>query len=84
MDTENAKEVVKNVYNYLLSFYSPAESSKLSNFRVEEVREKEKNIMLTLSYDIAGDFPFERKREFKDFTVDKNSKKVISMTIRKI
>jgi hypothetical protein len=77
-----AKEAVKKAYEYLMNVSQDA--SKFSGFRVEEVKlDKNNNFLITLSYEFTGEFPFDRKREYKDFVVDESGK-VISMTIRNI
>lgn len=76
-----AKEAVKIAYEYLMAVSQ--DSVRYSNFRVEEVKlNSENNFLITLSYEYTGEFPFDKKREYKDFTINQD-KKVISMTMRK-
>lgn len=84
MATEVAKKAVEAAYKYLLSV-SPVPGSYFSNFRLEEItNDKDGNFLITLSYDMQGEFVFDKKREFKEFKVDKNGETVISMKIHKI
>lgn len=77
-----AKEAVKKAYEYLITVSQ--ESNRFSSFRVEEVKlDTDKNFLITLSYEFAGEFPFDKKREYKDFVVDQGGL-VTSMSIRKI
>jgi len=49
---------------------SNVSADKVSNFRVEEAgKGKDGNYRITLSYDVIGDFGFDRQRELKDFEV---------------
>ena len=89
MSTETTTTAVNTAYQYMVKTLvaggMPVE--RLSNFRVEEVSvdDKTKNFKITLSYEvIAGEFQFDRKREFKDFDVTSDGKTVIAMRIRKI
>jgi len=76
-----AKEAVKIAYEYLMAVSQ--DSVRYSNFRVEEVKlNSDNNFLITLSYEYTGEFPFDKKREYKDFTVNQD-KKVVSMTMRK-
>lgn len=76
------KDIVKAAYEYLLKV--SAGSSNYSNFRVEEFQTNEDgNYTVTLSYEFTGEFPFERKREYKDFIIDQSGN-VVKMTIRQI
>ncbi|MBI4121870.1 MAG: hypothetical protein HY461_00910 [Parcubacteria group bacterium] len=79
--TLEPKDIVKAAYEYLLKV--SADAAKYSNFRVEEFETKNKNFVVTLSYEFVGEFPFERKREYKDFVIDEQGQ-VLSMKIRKI
>lgn len=77
-----AKEAVKKAFEYLMAVSQ--ESGRFSNFRVEEVKlNAETDFLITLSYEITGEFPFDRTKEYKDFVVDQNGK-VLSMTIRRV
>lgn len=75
------KDAVKKAYEYLSQVMTNPE--KMSNVRVEELeQDATENWHITLSYDIVGDFLFERKREYKDFLIDKDTGRVTSMKIR--
>lgn len=64
---------VKTAYEYLMKVSSTG--SKLSNFRVEQVeRYKKENYIITLGYDVEGQFGFDKKREYKDFKITKDGK----------
>ncbi|MBI4079216.1 MAG: hypothetical protein HY429_02875 [Candidatus Levybacteria bacterium] len=77
------KTAVETAFNYLKEV-SP-NFGDFSNFRLEEVTvSKSGDFSITLSYDTKGEFTFDRKREYKDFKVDKTGKTVLSMKIRKI
>jgi hypothetical protein len=83
MPTIESAQAVKIAYEYLLRV-SP-EPSRLSNFRVEELQQNEnKDFLVTLSYDLMGDFAFDKKREFKDFLVSATDSTVTWMKIRKV
>lgn len=86
MSTEATKTAITAAYNYLLQALSASgvRNDKVSNFRVEEAGTNEKgNFKITLSYEIVGDLPFDRQREFKDFEIDSKGI-VLSMKIRKV
>ena len=59
-------------------------SSKFTNFRVEEIKKDgDHGYTLTLSYEVVGEFAFDREKEYKEFKV--NSDGVVeSMQIRKV
>lgn len=77
-----AKDAVTKAFEYLQKVSTNTE--RFSNFRVEELQLDEKNNhLVTLSYEFTGEFPFEKKREFKDFVVDQDGK-ILSMKIRNI
>lgn len=64
----NPAAAVKAAFNYLKSV-SP-DVDKFSNFRVEEIlRDKALSYIITLGYDVAGEFGFDRKRAYKEFKV---------------
>jgi hypothetical protein len=87
VSTPNPPEVdpqaaVRIALEYLRSV-SP-NASKFNNFRVEEIKKDENNdFLLTLSYEVQGDFGFDKEKEFKDFKVTKSGT-VEWMKIRKI
>ena len=77
------KEIVVAAYKYLSDI---ASAQKISEVRIEELEQIEDNKFwnVVLSYDAIGEFPFEKKREYKEFKIDAKSGIVIYMKIRKI
>lgn len=70
MSEADSSAAVKAAYQYLLKV-SP-DASRFSNFRVEEISLDsigDGSFLITLSYEIAGDFGFDKKKEYKDFKV---------------
>lgn len=84
MPLVDASGAVKAAYEYLIKVSQDA--AKYSNFKVEELQiDKDGNFLVTISYEFSGgEFPFERKREYKDFVVEKAAGNVLKMTIRKL
>lgn len=82
MTNIDSSAAIKAAYEYLLKVAPDAQ--RFSNFRVEELQtDKNKDYLVTLSYEIAGDFGFDKKKEYKDFKVTKEG--VIEwMKIRKV
>ena len=87
------QEIVNAAYTYMQAVMV-AQASKISNTRVEELvrlpspkgtgKEAKKTMWnVVVSYDIAGDFPFDRTREYKQFTVTEDGD-VLDMKIKKI
>lgn len=80
------QEIVNAAYKYMLEVMQ-VQASKVSNARVEELvpieSEGKKTWNVVLSYDVAGDFAFEKTREYKQFTVTTEGT-VIDMKIKKI
>lgn len=73
---------VKKAYEYLMT--ASPNSHRFSNFRLEEISVDEgKDFLITLSYEIAGDFGFDKQKEYKDFKVTKEGV-VEWMKIRKV
>lgn len=87
MSAEASAKVVKACYEYLVNILlaSGTTVDRLSNFRVEELSNDPttKNYKITLSYDVSGDFAFDKKREYKDFETLEDGT-VLSMRIRNI
>jgi hypothetical protein len=80
----DAQTAVKNSFEYLKQVTPAAEFSHISLVRVEEViKHPAGDWAVTLSYDVSGEFAFERKREYKNFEVN-SSGDVLSMKIRTI
>lgn len=83
MPTVDSAGAVKAAYEYLLKVAPNA--NRFANFRLEEIQSDANNdFILTLSYDIAGDFGFDKQRELKEFKVKKESGEVEWMKIRKL
>ncbi|OGF59298.1 hypothetical protein A3C05_03475 [Candidatus Giovannonibacteria bacterium RIFCSPHIGHO2_02_FULL_45_40] len=86
MSTEDSAKIVRAAHVYLVNVLiaSGTPTDKVSGFRVEELSldEGTKNYKVTLSYEMAGDFQFDKKREYKDFEITPDGK-VLSMKIRK-
>ena len=80
--TISPETAVKAALDYLVKV-SP-DSDRLSKFNVEEIKkDQERNYIITISYEIQGEFTFDRRREYKDFKIAKDGT-VEEMTIRKI
>lgn len=75
------KEVVLAAYHYLAEVTPPTQ--RISEVRVEEVKPMDDAIgkiwLVMLSYDNTGDFPFDKKREYKEFKVADDERGVLSM-----
>ena len=86
MSTEDSAKIVRAAHVYLVNVLiaSGTPTDKVSGFRVAELSldEGTKNYKVTLSYEMAGDFQFDKKREYKDFEITPDGK-VLSMKIRK-
>jgi len=83
MPIVDSKGAVKAAYDYLMG--ASPNSSRFGNFRLEEIKTDEAgDFLLTLSYEITGDFGFDRQKELKDFKVTKSGGVVEWMKIRKI
>jgi len=84
--TVSPQEIVNAAYKYMVEVMQ-VQASKISNARVEELvpvdKEGAKFWNVVLSYDIVGDFAFEKTREYKQFTVDMEGK-VLEMKIKKV
>lgn len=78
----SAREAVRAAYEYLMA--ASPDPNRFSKFMVEEIRvDEKKNYLITLSYEMAGEFGFDRKRELKDFSVKRDGT-VLWMKIRKL
>lgn len=81
MPKQSAKEIVMAAFHYLADVTPPTQ--KISDVRVEEVQpteeEKQQFWKVILSYDNIGEFPFDKKREYKEFRVDDADARVIFM-----
>jgi len=79
--TVDPKGAVKSAYEYLIG--ASPDPGRFSKFRLEEIRiDQKKDYLITLSYEVTGEFEFDRQREFKDFNVGKDGT-VLWMKIRK-
>lgn len=79
------QEIVNAAYKYMLEVMQ-VQAGKISNPRVEELvptGEDKKSWNVVLSYDIVGDFAFDKTREYKQFNVDSEGI-VLDMKIKKI
>ena len=80
------QEIVNAAYKYM-SEIMQAQAGKISNPRVEELEPRQEEDKTTwnvvLSYDVSGDFPFNKTREYKQFRVDAEGA-VLDMKIKKI
>ncbi len=87
MSTEQITTAVNAAYSYLRSALAAGgtPTDKILNVRVEEASKlMDGKFKITLSYDVIGEFAFDRKREYKDFSIDDNATTVLAMTIRTI
>jgi len=80
------QEIVNAAYTYMLQVMQ-LQAGKISNPRVEELVPTEaegiKMWNVVLSYDIIGDFAFDKTREYKQFSVNDDAN-VLDMKIKKI
>ena len=77
------KDIVMKAFGYLSEI---ASGQKISEVRIEELELTDESRFwnVVLSYDAIGEFPFEKKREYKEFKIDAKSGDVIYMKIKKI
>jgi len=84
--SKTPKDVVQAAYLYLGTAL-PVDQ-KISTVRVEELdtfeEAGEKFWNVVLSYDVSGEFSFERTRDFKEFKVKDSDGTVVSMRIKKV
>ena len=75
------QEIVKIAYDYMISVVG---ASTIKNARVEELEkiEEDKFYRVVLSYETIGQFPFESKKEYKEFKIDAEDGTVDYMKIR--
>lgn len=82
--SKTPREIVLAAYKYLADITPP--SQKISEVRIEEFVPSGKGVgkkwMVVLSYDNIGEFPFDKKREYKEFEIT-NEGVVISMKDKK-
>lgn len=78
----DSKQAVKAAYDYLMEI-SPG-ANRFTNFRLEEINvDAKKDFLITLSYEVQGEFGFDKQKEYKDFKVNKDGT-VEWMKIRKL
>ena len=77
-------EIVKAAYEYMVTVMQ-LQASKITNPRVEEISQEspDGNWNVVISYDIVGDFAFDKIREYKQFVVNVEGM-VLEMKIKKI
>ena len=84
--SKTPQEIVNAAYKYM-SEVMQAQAGKISNPRVEELEPKQEGDQkiwnVVLSYDVSGDFPFDKTREYKQFRVDDEGV-VLDMKIKKV
>lgn len=73
------QEIVKIAYEYMLSVVG---SSMISNPRVEELEKDNDFWIVVLSYESIGQFPFENKKEYKEFKIKSDDGTVAYMKIK--
>lgn len=77
------REIVLAAYKYLADITPP--SQKISEVRIEELVPrkigKKSDWVVMLSYDNIGEFPFDKKREYKEFEITDDGV-VVSMKSR--
>ncbi|GEM_PF-2044094 len=81
--TPRPRKIALIAYKYLAEVVGAA---KISDIRTEELQlmDADKSWNVVLSYDIVGDFPFDKRREYKEFKIDDATEKVIYMKIKKV
>lgn len=81
MNMITAKEAVVAAMSYLGSV--SLEGTKISEVRVEEVTSTMGYWVITLSYEVTGQYAFQRERDYKEFRVSEENGIVESMKIWK-
>lgn len=83
MPTVDSSGAVKAAFEYLKSVAPNA--SRFTNFRLEEIQsDASGDFILTLSYEITGDFGFDKQKEYKEFKVKQVDGMVEWMKIKKV
>ena len=76
------REIVNATFTYLVGVV-PA-TQKISDVRIEEIQPHKEGTKdfwkVVLSFDNVGELPFDRKREYKEFKIEDEPIRVISMT----
>lgn len=64
------REIVQSAYSYLQNSILPTQ--KVADPRIEQLEPIEKGSFwrVVMSYDVIGDLPFDKKREYKEFKVN--------------
>ncbi|MFA4880437.1 MAG: hypothetical protein WC650_02335 [Candidatus Doudnabacteria bacterium] len=82
--SKTPREIVLAAYKYLADITPPTQ--KISEVRIEEFVPVgsgiKKKWMVVLSYDNIGEFPFDKKREYKEFEITDGGE-VVSMKDKK-
>lgn len=77
------KEVVDSAWKYLKEIPG---IGNISNARVEELEQIPDGTSwkVVISYEVTGDFVFEKSRSYKEFSVDDSTGEVVSMKIKNV
>lgn len=75
--TKEPRDIVLAAFNYLANVIPPTQ--KITDVRVEELEPSDDAWKVVLSYDNVGEFPFDKKREYKEFKVNDADAKVLLM-----
>lgn len=78
------KDIVTAAYKYMAEIMGE-QTDKMSYVRLEELEPADNGAAwhVVLSYELAGEFPFDKKREYKQLKVAKDGH-VISMKIKPV
>jgi hypothetical protein len=80
MPTQTPKDIVLAAFHYLADVTPPTQ--KIADVRVEAIQppvSPRTDWKIVLSFDNIGEFPFDKKREYKEFRVDDADKRVLEM-----
>lgn len=79
------KDAVMSAFKYLSEIVSVANQT-ISEIRIEELELIEGNdfYKVVLSYDVAGQFSFQKVREYKEFKINAENGDVVFMKIKNI
>lgn len=79
------KDAVMAAFKHL-SEVMVAANQQINEVRIEEVVPLEDGqfFSVVLSYDVVGQFSFQKTREYKEFKIDTNTSAVIYMKIRNV
>lgn len=75
------RDIANSAYTYLNTVAAPGQV--ISDVRLEEIKpdSKSANWIVVLSYDVIGQYIFDKRREYKEFIVNPEAE-VISMSIK--